>query len=131
MHKMKRVERVFLAFLVFLFLGCSSSGKISYDNLTELISDAFSKGDREALISIEQSITENYFRGAQGLKFLKEKVFLLSLIGDYENATRVLTKGRDIFPGDIQVTIGLGLVAAGTKARKDCVEHWRRRGDYQ
>ncbi|GAB6091021.1 hypothetical protein [Spirochaeta dissipatitropha] len=110
LFRVKLIAHVSLTIFIFLFVGCPGDGNPTYEELIENVSNALSNGDRNALVDIEQRITDDYFEKDEGIKFLKTKVLLFSITGDYENAARILVKGRDLFPEDLEIIIALGLV---------------------
>ncbi|MCL2791565.1 MAG: hypothetical protein FWD87_00595 [Spirochaetaceae bacterium] len=106
--------KYFLCALLFLItLSCANK---DVDLKLNRLNDAFNEAvrirtDRDLALSVAGEITDRDIRGKDGLKFLRLKLLVLTMAGEYAEAYEVISKYLDFFDNNYELLIGQSIIA--------------------
>jgi hypothetical protein len=98
----KRIIAVVCYIIIsFLFLSSCAKKTIEYSILENEINGAWKNSNRDEMLSIAGKITEEYFTGEDGLKYLKLKLLALTFAGEYKSAFLEIEVHSELFTNNI------------------------------
>ena len=108
-----KIKYFLCALLLLVILSCANRGAdLKFNRLNNTLFEAMRiRTDRELALSIAREITDVDIKGKDGFKFLKLKLLILTMAGEYAEAYEIISKHLDFFDNNYELLIGQGIIA--------------------
>lgn len=98
------MKHIFLLLLVILTVSCTARG-LDLNNLKKEAWEAQKTNDNEKLEALSNMIDDDYFYGEDAISYMKFKIYLLSLLGDYESLLLLYKQYENVVSTNYQLLL--------------------------